>query len=78
MPPWHDALVVVFDVDHGPLAVIFHRLFADAVQSAGLEQQGVAAVFFICQDIADHLIGPGCHTLRCRRMVGLRLPFDVT
>ena len=66
----NDRRMVIFDVVHGPVSLIFHYLFADTVRDICFLEQGIPDILLVCQDVTDHLIGPCFHSLCCRNTVG--------
>lgn len=64
--PGDNSGMAVLHIVYGKLPLILSRLFADAVGDVGLLQKGVANVFFIGQDILNHLPGPSLNSF-CRR-----------
>ena len=73
----NDGRVIVLHIHHGALSLVFLYRLADAVGGVGLLQQGVANVFFIDQDVVDHLICPALNPAGSGDLVRLQLRLDL-
>ncbi len=73
----NDGRVIVLHIHHGALSLVFLYRLADTVGGICLLQQGVANVFFIDQDVVDHLICPALNPAGGGNLVLLQLRFDL-
>ena len=72
----NDGRVVVLHIHHGALTPVFLHCLANAVGGVSLLQQGIANVFFIDQDVVNHLIRPALDAAGGGDLVRLQLRLD--